>query len=260
MDSLGLLLSSIDQDSLRIDLPDDWGQGRASYGGLVAALALRALKVSEAELPPLRTVNVAFVASATGSVTFRPRLLRRGRYVTQMDVEVVDASGALVTRLDAVFGAARTSALGVDAPKPETIGHPEDYIMVPEIKGITPRFLGQFDMRLAAGAPPFTGQTDPTSKAWVRLKESSPLDEERLLCIADVWWSPALALAKAPVPASSIRWSAHFTAAVPQGFDDYLWAESHCIRSSDGYVTQVARFWTGDTLAVWSEQSQAVFG
>lgn len=235
-------------------------QGRAAYGGLVACLALRSIRAIEDALPPLRVVNVSFIAPATEEIAFRPRMLRRGRHVTQMDAEVVDARGSLVCRVDAVFGSPRQSTLSWDAPKPQTIGTPEDLISIPQIPGLTPRFLGHMDMRLAAGAPPFAGQSEAFSKGWVRLKETGPLGEEQLLCLADCWWSPALVLASTPVPASSLRWTAHFSGANLSDFEGHLWSDSSCVRSSDGYVVQVARFWAGTTLAAWSEQSQVVFG
>ena len=59
-------------------IADDWLQGRTAYGGASAAVALMAAKTAYPDLPPLRSVQIAFVGPLAGDVTATPALLRRG--------------------------------------------------------------------------------------------------------------------------------------------------------------------------------------
>ena len=52
------------ENTLTADLPDTWMQGRTAYGGLTAAIALEAAMRSQADLPPLRSAQTAFVGLA----------------------------------------------------------------------------------------------------------------------------------------------------------------------------------------------------
>ena len=57
----------------------EWLQGRTAYGGLSAAIALASAKAGYADLPPLRSAQIAFVGPLSGDVTATPALLRRGK-------------------------------------------------------------------------------------------------------------------------------------------------------------------------------------
>ena len=60
-------------------IPEDWMQGRTSYGGFSAALALEAARGLAPDLPPLRSAQVSFVGPLSGEVEVRARMLRRGK-------------------------------------------------------------------------------------------------------------------------------------------------------------------------------------
>jgi acyl-CoA thioesterase len=49
-------------DSVIIEVPTQWGQGRAVFGGMAAALAMAHLLPVIPETMPLRSVSVSFVA------------------------------------------------------------------------------------------------------------------------------------------------------------------------------------------------------
>ncbi len=76
-------------DTLLIEVPEQWGQGRAVFGGMASALALAHLIT---ELPaniPLRSVSVSFVAPLNaGAATVSRRILRQGKSVVQAMVEM----------------------------------------------------------------------------------------------------------------------------------------------------------------------------
>jgi acyl-CoA thioesterase len=63
----------------QVHIPEDWQQGRTTFGGLSAALCLAAAGRVIADLPPLRSAQLTFIGPVGGAVEIAPRLLRRGR-------------------------------------------------------------------------------------------------------------------------------------------------------------------------------------
>ena len=73
-----------------LQLPEDWMQGRAGYGGLVGALALKAMR---SHVPPARKVR-SLLISFVGPVgpqefTIHARVLRSGKAVTHVEAKLV---------------------------------------------------------------------------------------------------------------------------------------------------------------------------
>jgi acyl-CoA thioesterase len=77
----------------RSSIPDSWLQGRTSYGGLSAALALHAAQQSDTDLPPLRSALVAFIGPLSGDVVIRASRLRRGRNAAFIQADVESEAG-----------------------------------------------------------------------------------------------------------------------------------------------------------------------
>ena len=92
-------------------IPADWMQGRTSYGGLSAALALVAAQQLVDDLPPLRSATVNFVGPLAGEVEVRAKLLRRGRNASWISAEVVNEAGVGLTATFVFMGAVEASAL-----------------------------------------------------------------------------------------------------------------------------------------------------
>ena len=69
-------------------IPEDWMQGRTSYGGFSAALALEAARGLAPDLPPLRSAQVSFVGPLSGEVEVRARMLRRGKNASWRSVNL----------------------------------------------------------------------------------------------------------------------------------------------------------------------------
>ncbi|TMH30946.1 MAG: thioesterase family protein, partial [Betaproteobacteria bacterium] len=75
------------------DVPDDWLQGRTSFGGLVSTFAVQALRDAVATDWPdgvkLRALQSNFIAPVEqGLLTVSVRLLREGRNVRQVQATV----------------------------------------------------------------------------------------------------------------------------------------------------------------------------
>src|SRR5688500_4058906 len=80
---------SVDGATAGARIPAGWGQGRATFGGLVAALAVRAARQRLPEPRPCRALVASFPGPvAPGDVELRVRELRHGRAVSHLQVEV----------------------------------------------------------------------------------------------------------------------------------------------------------------------------
>ena len=179
-------------DSCSVTATEDWLQGRTTYGGLAAAFCLEAASRQFGELPPLRSAQFSFVGPASGTVTIRPEILRKGKSTVFAGVDLSGDAG-LATRATLCYGAARESELALDEVGSPTVEDPDKYpVFFREMPGLN--FLQHFDGRLAAGNFPFSGK-EPTMTLWLRHRDPAA----RVSTVALV------ALADAPPPASMVK-------------------------------------------------------
>jgi len=105
-------------DDWQATVSADWLQGRSAFGGLQAALAVRAMRELVPADMPLRTLQVTFVAPVpVGGVTIRAERLRAGRNVIHVEASLGDG-GQTLCRLLGVFGYARSSVLNLPPGQP----------------------------------------------------------------------------------------------------------------------------------------------
>lgn len=185
-------IARVDGNHWRVSVSDDWLQGRTAYGGLCAALCLEGALREFPDLPPLRSAQIAFVGPATGNLSIRATLLRRGKSAAFVSVDLAGDAG-LATRSIFVFGAARASAMNhvkVDAPTAPPPDQCESFFR--NVPGLN--FVQHFDGRLAGGHLPFSRAGDPTLMLWLRHRDPSLRESAVSL----------LALADAPPPAAIV--------------------------------------------------------
>ena len=241
-----------------VEIPPDWMQGRTAFGGLVAALAVRAMRQCIPSERELLALDVAFVAPlGPGKVEFATEELREGRYVSQA-AAVVHFNGALATRIHGVFGTRRPSRLDLP-PSPPVPSKPlEAGKRLPFLPGITPAFTRHFEFHFTEGDLPFSGSQQAVLGGYFR-HTTAASGIEAIVALADAWPAPILAVASGPFPASSIRWSLHLVGSPPPDFDGYWWYRGQTEQASGGYATTVGRLYAGDQLVAWSEQLVAIF-
>lgn len=243
-----------------------WGQGRATYGGLVGGLmhsALRAQLTAE-PAPPLRSLTVNFVAPvAPGEATAEATILRAGSSATQGMVTLHQDERVVAAAL-AAFGAPRESAVQVppsavtmpELPAPETI---EPF---PYIPGATPDFFQHVELRLADGAMPYSGAETSHMTGWMRFREAAAVfDERHFVSIADAWPPAVSQMLPAPAPGSSLTWTLEIVGDVTAAPDTHWAYAVHTDQAGDGYAHTDARIWRPDgTLVAISRQTVSIFG
>jgi len=152
------LLNSV-REGRDVVIPASWGQGRATFGGLVAALAFDVMASKVAPGRAMRAMQVSFVGPVEPDVpaVFEAELLREGKAVSQVQGRILQNGETRLACL-ASFGGDRESSVQV-APSPAPEAVPVDQCQeLPYIPGVTPEFTQHIDMRWSFGNMPFSGK------------------------------------------------------------------------------------------------------
>ena len=244
------------ENTLTADLPDTWMQGRTAYGGLTAAIALEAAMRSQADLPPLRSAQTAFVGPLAGEITVETCLLRRGRTAAYIEANVM-AAGKLGLKALFVFMTALESAIDyADSARPD-VPAPED--AAPAMTNPDPTFFtNNLEYRHAL---PIEQRHTPDFMRWVRLKERAGLDPMvELMAIGDALPPAAMALFDKPGPISSMTWMLNILSAEPVTRDGWWLSRSTADLVRDGSSSQTMQMWNADRQpVVTGMQSVAIF-
>lgn len=248
----------------RITVPAGWGQGRAAYGGLVAALLQTHLQQQQGEGRPLRAAHIAFIGPATvGDATLESRLLRAGKSALQAEVRLLQ-DNAVVATLQASFGADRSSQLNEPAPARPIMKAPEDCQALPYIAGLMPEFTQHFDMRWSEGGLPFSSHASANMKGWIRLRETEDvgvIDPALVLALVDAWPPSVVARCNGPANLSTMTWASGYRPVTEAISADGWWAyQADTLSCGDGYAHIRSTLWTpaGEAIA-FSQQTVAVF-
>jgi acyl-CoA thioesterase len=250
-----------DGEGLTAEISPDWTQGRACFGGLVAALGNEALRRLVPAERPLRGLDVTFVAPAMpGRVQMQAEVLRAGKSVTIAHSRVV-SSGQVAATLTGIYGAARPSVLTV-APTPPPRASPAEEWPASQIP-MFPHFAHHFDVRWIEGCSrPFVGSGLTHSKAYVRHRDPTPLSETALVGLLDCIWTPSLQMLGAVTPSSSLNWRLEFLRH-DYNFAPQAWwrIDTQTNAATEGYISHSSVVLDPDgKLAAYSHQLVVVFG
>ncbi|MGE1156005.1 acyl-CoA thioesterase [Pseudomonas kitaguniensis] len=259
------LLDAARRNPLDVSIPADWAQGRATFGGLVAALQYEALRAQVPADRPLRSMAVTFVGPVAAQVpaSYQVEVLREGKAVSQLLGRVVQG-GEVATLVQASFGSARESQIVVAGEAPPTFKHWDECQELPCIKGVTPEFMRHLAMRWSVGGLPFTGNKSREMGGWVRLRgdvKEEPLSVSHILALVDAWPPALLPHLTQPAPGSTLTWTVEFIQPQPN-LSTLDWCQYHVNieHARDGYGHAAAALWspTGELIAI-SRQTVVVF-
>lgn len=260
------LVAAVRNDPTAVIIPADWGQGRATFGGLMVALQYEAMRAKVPVERTLRSLSVSFVGPAEPgvSISFEVEVLREGKAVSQVLGRAMQ-NGQVVTLVQGSFGAARESMVSIDSVLGPEMKARADCPLLPYIKGITPEFMRHVSMAWAVGALPFSGRGTRETGGWVRLAgdlQDEPLTETHLLALVDAWPLALLSLLNKPTAGSTLTWTIEFVQPLPNvstlDWCKYLAVIEH---ARDGYGHVAANLWSpaGELIAI-SRQTVTVFG
>lgn len=244
----------------RANVTPDWLQGRTLFGGLQAAIAVRAMRGLVPETP-LRTLQATFIAPvAAGDLRAVARVLRVGKSATHVEADLYDGE-RIACRTLGIFGTARDSVLAIAPPAPQVPAGVEQARELRYVEGVTPAFTQHLSFRWGGGVFPFRGGAEAKTQIYVRLRDTVPVGEMQLIALADSIPSPGLSVLTTRAPASSLTWTLEL---LGRGYDaaaDGWWLmDAEVSAAGEGYMSQSATLWSPDRRAVaLSRQSVVVF-
>lgn len=236
----------------RGEIPDNWLQGRTAYGGLSTALALHAAQASDADLPPLRSAQVAFIGPLAGTVLIRAARLRRGRNAAYVQADVESEAG-LGLRATFVFMRDLPSQVDHAVATAPAFAPPGCGTRVSGgVKGVA--FTQNFEFLYCRDE-----SVGPAEwLRWVRLVDREGLDPAvELAAVADCLPPAALKLVGAPVPVSSMTWLLNLLTPVPRTQDGWWLLRAATDHARAGSSSQQMAIWSADGTPI-AEQMQSV--
>ena len=239
-------------------IPELWMQGRTSYGGFSAAMALEAARRLAGDLPPLRSAQISFVGPLAGEVEVRARFLRRGRNASWVSAEVISAAGVGLTATFVFMGPVEASTLHLNnVPPPAGLIALADTVALPEGRG--PTFTAQFDRAFALQR---TETKQPELTWWARIKDAEGLDPMvALILLADALPPGVMPLMEAWSPVSSMTWLVNLLTPLPQSRDGWFLLRAAGNYAEQGCSSQDMAIWNADGTAIAvGMQAIAIFG
>ena len=256
------LIDSVSQGARSIHISEEWSQGRAIFGGLVAALVYQAMLKELGDERQVRSLQISFIGpvSVEAPLELKTEVLRQGKSVSQIFGRGVQNGQTLVTIVGS-FGHGRESMLSVSDPTIRFEENPSLIKSMPFIPGMTPNFTQFFDYKYCTQLP-FTASKDKYLKGFVRFTdENLKLDNASLLALVDAWPPAPLAMLKKVAPASSLNWTIDFIKQSPNiSMGEFCQYQADIIHAENGYGFTRAKIWNseGELVAI-SQQTVTVF-
>ncbi|WP_162305953.1 acyl-CoA thioesterase [Oleisolibacter albus] len=262
LDFIGTLAAMQQQDGrFTVPIAANWSQGRAGFGGLVAAVGLQALRRSLGETAPLRSLAVIFAGPAVGTLDIGVQVLRRGRTASFAQALLTGGGGVAAT-VTACFGADRPSVLTLAAPTAPPVPPPEATPELVPVPGVTPAFIGNFELRHVSPDTLFAGGDQGELLCWVRHRDPAAwTGEAAFLALLDVLPPAAAMLLPRPTPVSSLTWMIDFPGSALETRDGWWLVRSRADYAGSGFSGQAMAAWNRDGAAVaFHRQGVGVFG
>jgi acyl-CoA thioesterase len=243
-----------------------WYQGRGVYGGLVAAILVRAFENEVGDSSRLlRTLTVHFCAPVVAEVPVdvQVRVERVGRYVTQVTGRMVQGGETVATS---------TATLGADRPGSASAWLHETVPYMPPLATsaiapdlpLMPDFTRFVQYRYCVGGVPFSGHSEAEIGGWCRFREPVIADTAMFAALLDVWPPAVSAMANGlTATASSVDLSYHFLQPLPlsevSATEEYFMV-SRSRAGVPGYAEEQGELWTRDgRLVARTRQWVAIF-
>ncbi len=244
-----------------VNVGPDWMQGRTLYGGISAALCLRAVRLAFPELPALRSALIAFAGPSSGDVHIRPSMLRQGKSAAFVTADLTSEAGFGV-HATFCFGASRESTKRQVLLEMPSLPTPDEVYRPKPKDRVLPHFTDHFDMRVAKGGLPLSGAPDADICWWLKALDShEEFAEATLLALADAPPPAALSLYDRFTPLSTMTWMVDFLADDPRSPDGWHAAHLKSEAIADGYSAQNAYVWASDGKPLLAcRQTVALFG
>jgi acyl-CoA thioesterase len=233
----------------RANIHKGWWVVRGPHGGYLASIALRALRaaVDDPERH-IRSLTIHyFSAPREGEVTLETTIERTGGSITNASARIVQEGRRLGIAL-AIFSKQWSGHDFFDAKSP-AVPPIEQAFKIPNDGPNIPPFLGNFDMRWALGAAPFSGTDEALVGGWFRMVEPQIADDVVVATYMDAWPPVMFPIVTEPIVAPTLDLTIHFRQELPLDElspDDYFIGRFYSHMSHDGFFEEDGELWTAD--------------
>jgi len=240
----------------------DWGVPRGANGGVVAAVALRAMScaVGDEELAPRSMTSHFLRPPAPGVVLVEVTVERQGRTVVTVSARMWQDGKLMLIALGA-FGRPFSGATQFpNVPMPEVGPVPAEMPPFRAPEGVwLPPVVHRLRLVPCIGAhPQDRGGEVPVSGGWLRLDDPAPLDAAALVFYSDGWAPTPFMMLDGFVLAPTVELTVQFRETLPHAGVDAmtpLLGRFATNRSAEGYFVEDGELWAPDgTLLAQSRQ------
>jgi acyl-CoA thioesterase len=245
-----------DGPSLTTEIPQDWLQGRSTFGGLLAAIAIRGLQTPAQGRTMRSFIMDCIRPTVAGPLEVEVETLRVGRSMLHARATLRQA-GETCAILLGTFGNARPSKLHYEAASvADARMPPEQLVRLPFIEGAMPAFSQHFDYRWTSQHGLFSGAAEGKLSGYVRALDADRVDSAVIAALIDSFPSPVLTQLRAPAPSATATWMVNFTHARPaMALTELCRYEATTTSASGGYATVDTKLWdAGGRLLADSRQ------
>ncbi len=226
-----------------VDLSPRWMVPSGPNGGYLAALLLRAAVEATDGLTP-RALTVHYLSGLpVGPATIETNVLRAGRSVTTLDLELVSGERRIVAR--ASLGAAREGVSFCDAEPPEA-PPPEELQTEQWPEDDDSSVHLRYDMRFATGGAHVFDHDEAEAIGWLRTDDAAPVDHLVLTALADSWPPPVARRRNSNMGAPTMDLTIHFRDPLPEPIDDFVLIHSRTRMANDGFADLDTDVWSRD--------------
>lgn len=252
----------------QVHVSRNWLQGRAGYGGLMAAIAAEHMYKSQDDSRPIRSFMGTFVAPAPADIlTVETTSLRQGRNVSQLSTSITSPDGQVCFQAMGAFGTARETEANIDHHFPMQA---EDRNSLPPMPkrplepadSLPPVFLNNFQVHWTGGGFPMSGKKDRRVGMWV--KHENPVKSTAaaaMLAIGDIAPAAVMSHYTKPIRISSLTWSVEFVEPADQiDGSGWFYLDYRADAAAGGYSQQSGTIHSEDgTLIALSRQCMCYF-
>lgn len=240
-------LETVDAGTVRGATDPDWANMVGPFGGITAAVLLRAVESHPDRIGDPLALTVNFAAPITdGAFEICLRAARTNRSNQHWVLELRQ-DDEVKTTATALFGLHRDTWAD-DESRPPSVPVPEEVEPGTFVDAIV--WAKRYDMRFTDGPVPLRAvepSESSTTTLWVRDAQGRSLDFAALACLSDVFFPRVFLRRGRFLPAGTITLTTYFH--VDQGEinavgSDYLLASAHANRFSRGYFDQSAHLWS----------------
>ncbi|MDA2890806.1 thioesterase family protein [Mycolicibacterium sp. BiH015] len=231
----------------------DWANMVGPFGGITAALLLRAVENHPSRTGDPVALTVNFTAPvADGEFDISTDLVRSNRTNQHWNVQL-SQGGTISTTATAVFGLRRDTWSDIELACPKV---PDPEALAP---GGLPDMIAwarNYDMRFIEGAPPAESAmsaASSTTTLWARDRRGRDVDFAALTALSDIFFPRVFLRRGAMSPAGTISLTTYFhldAGELATVGSDFLLCRARANRFSRGYFDQTAEIWsrTGELL------------